>query len=160
MCRAKCLSFLDIIYRISQSVSVDELCLFCVLACAVWGEICHRKHDVALIDHPIVVSWASALISEFQLALHTSPATSSVVDSNGWSRWFKPLGSQLRLNVDASFNDQKGWFSNGAMVRDIHGNIKAAIETKIRNPGSALKSVLLVILSSMQFCVSNDFVNV
>lgn len=147
-------AFLDIFYNMSQSISKEDLCLFCVLAWAVWGEICKRKHDLSLLAKPLNVQWVHSLISEFNIARSSiiiqSPNLSSVQNSG----WVAPLVGYLCMDVDAGVDDVKGCFSTEAIVYDASGNILAVSAVPIRNPSSVVKGELGHYQWRTRLCIS------
>lgn len=108
LCRTTDRSFLDVIYGLSKSVHDYNLRIFCILSWAVWGEICHKKHDEALLNLPTMVNWASTLLAEFQNAFQTSflPIRTPVIDQK--SKWIKVQSKQFIMDFYARFNDQNG----------------------------------------------------
>lgn len=160
LCNSKEQSFLDILLCISNKVFVEELRLFCVITWGMWGEICKRKHDSALLEQPIDVNWVQVLVSEYRLACQISLPQSRDIDTDQNSTWMKPQIWQLRLDVDAGFNYAKGGFLVGAIIQDEHESIKATMATKVRHQRSVIGGELNAILLGMKFCMQNNLSNI
>ncbi|XP_073119959.1 uncharacterized protein [Henckelia pumila] len=74
--------------------------------------------------------------------------------------WFPPSRGQLRLDVDAGFDETNNRFSIGVVVRDYRGRVKWAKARAIRNPGSVKGAEITAIWFGLEFCMENDFSNV
>lgn len=92
------------------------------------------------------------MIIEYQNACKA--CTDSINTSGGEiiERWIKPQLGQFRVDVDAGFNDQRRYYTIGAVIRDCHGHIVATMASKIRNPRSSLRGELSAILHELIFC--------
>ncbi|XP_073129001.1 uncharacterized protein [Henckelia pumila] len=91
-------------------------------------------------DNPRYWKWTKndcySVKTEFNGARLLSLRPNLSVSSNSNSRWVKPPSGHFRLDVDAGFDDIKGRFSVGIIIRDCNGEIIAAQVSPIRNPDS------------------------
>ncbi|XP_073121195.1 uncharacterized protein [Henckelia pumila] len=88
------------------------------------------------------------LISEYILANKTQQSLPLGQISS--ARWVAPTSGQLRFDVDARFDNRRGCYSIGAIIRDCKGMLLAASSYRIRNPGSVFEGELWAIRCGME----------
>lgn len=102
--------------------------------------------------------WSFALLRDFQEArktLHISQDSSSRVTQ---PRWIPPPVNQLRLEVDAAYNENSNCYAIGRVIRDHDGNIQIAFGRKISKPQSVIYSELLAIREGIHVVRERDLV--
>ncbi|XP_073049025.1 uncharacterized protein [Primulina eburnea] len=68
--------------------------------------------------------------------------------------WVPPVPNQLRLDIDAGFDEGRNQFSVGAVIRDNNGTVLGASAHIIRHPGSVKDAELCAIRFGMEFCLN------
>ncbi|XP_073124470.1 uncharacterized protein [Henckelia pumila] len=145
---------------IRDHVSKSLFEFFVLFTWAIWKEICKVRHGPNPKQHVIKVQWVHSFLEEYRRAKRSCLPNPDRMQLSLESKWKKPPLRQLRLDVDADFNEQLGLYSVGAVIRDHLGNICVAASRGIRNPGTVVAAELVVVHFGLMLVLQGDFSNV
>lgn len=76
--------------------------------------------------------------------------------SVGEKIWKPPKEGTFQVDVDACFDVEKLLFGVGMVIRDSRGEVRAAMEKPITNPGSILEAELIAMLYGLGLSLQED----
>lgn len=69
----------------------------------------------------------------------------------------KPKGDELRMDIDAAYNESRGLFGVGFVIRNSDGKLKAIVSHRKRWSGDVRNAELQAVVSALRFCVKIGF---
>ncbi|XP_075480607.1 uncharacterized protein LOC142521262 [Primulina tabacum] len=113
---------------------------FAILSWAVWKERLKILHGNDGLLNERVITWSNTFLTEFQAAKSTarSPPQGRALTS----KWKPPEANDLKMNVDACFNEHLNRYSIGGALRDNQGRLLLAFGKQISKPISVLMGEL------------------
>ncbi|XP_073025263.1 uncharacterized protein [Primulina eburnea] len=140
--RVKRYDIVDIFLWMKERLNQKEFEIFVIRTWGVWHErlqILHKdKRNLATGD----TYWSIHLLNDYKearTALSIEPTLSSYINKRSWK---KPDINQLRLETDATYNENSNSFSVGGVIRDHEGKIVLAFGHQIKKTTSVVYAEL------------------
>ncbi|XP_073059735.1 uncharacterized protein [Primulina eburnea] len=146
------------VVRMARHTNTLEICLWlkenqpkavfeemAIHAWAIWKEkqsFLHGDRRKSMAD---IITWSAAMIEDFRKARLKEGITCPVERRNKEGSWEPPRPSALKLNVDASVNEERHMYSVGGVVRDSQGRLLLAFGKQINQPITVVHRELLAI---------------
>ncbi|XP_073064092.1 uncharacterized protein [Primulina eburnea] len=149
------LSWWKVIWQLQEEFEV-----FATVSWAIWSDLCKLLHAPKLLPVAIDVGWAFSLLGAFRMASESCKMLPMQEQISADSLWKRPNVGQVRLDLDAGWDEANNIFSVGAVIRDSQGLLLGAKAKLVRNRGSIKGAELEAIRFGMDYCVAQQFANV
>ncbi|XP_075492375.1 uncharacterized protein LOC142530426 [Primulina tabacum] len=127
---------------------------------AAWREKQNFLHSDKKKSLATNVSWSLAILPDFCKARAKDKISEALSRENPERIWTPPSSCALKLNVDASVNEERQQFSIGGVVRDNQGRLLLAFGKQINQPLSVEHGELLAIREGIILLYEKGFTDV
>ncbi|GLU09744.1 hypothetical protein SLE2022_265880 [Rubroshorea leprosula] len=120
-------SFVDFFDIMSTDLEREQLELLCTLSRKIPCGRNDAQWNSRRIQPQQIIEGAMKYLGEHKRAQESLGRGSAVVQWHSETRWHPPDEGTIKINVDGAIAEQRQVFSMGAVARDHHGNVLAAM---------------------------------
>ncbi|KAJ4706853.1 Ribonuclease H-like domain containing protein [Melia azedarach] len=132
-----------------ESLNRTEVEFLFVVSWFIWKERSNHLHNNKFERSEQTLSKAESFLEVYQAATRNKVSPHVQLPMPSSTAIWSPPGSGLKLNVDATINNQKGQAGLGCIIRNSSGDVMAAASTKRACLGSVEVAEALAILEGI-----------
>ncbi|KAH6772289.1 hypothetical protein C2S51_010693 [Perilla frutescens var. frutescens] len=132
--------------------------IWAVTLSSIWFFLCKEKHEPHGPKVDVGIDFSQSLPEAFHAARGSLLLQMSIGVKIGSEEWIPPTEGVFRLDVDAAFQEERGRFGVGCVVRDWKGRIRATLVNPIQRTTSVLDAELNAVLYGVGLCLQKNLV--
>ncbi|XP_057791266.1 uncharacterized protein LOC131008400 [Salvia miltiorrhiza] len=151
--------FVDVVSMVFKIWNREGYDLWCIMVWQIWVNICKEGHKEVAdkfgqgTDCDVSEETCATLLDVFIEAQPTFRGEALLGVELGKNKWFPPRPGIFRVDVDAMFDEEKGCFGVGIIVRDHEGRVCNAVSKKTKASSSVMMAEIMAIVHGILACI-------
>lgn len=137
-----------------KKLKVDRFTLLIVLLWNMWNRRNKWAHDNKLLPIKAVVDYALLVSAEYVSAREH---VGTMIECRRDIRWTRPLGNEIKINVDAAFMPCSGIATVGVIARNSHGLVLDARAHRLQGAHSAETAEACAFSVGIKMAIENEW---